>query len=254
MIADAAATPDGPWPSPDDGWTLSVVAHDPATEGLGLAIAASSVAIGARCPLIAAGRAAVTSQGFSNLKLGPLAVDLLGRGLAAHEVMHALRQHDRWMDYRQIAIISAGGEIEAHTGAMNVGWAGHLVEGDAVALGNGLPDHAALTAMKAALRERSIQPLAERLLGAIRAGRAVLVDRSTAVSSALLVRAPGDLVPIDLRIDLSRATPDEGGDAVADLDRLYATYAPLVATYERRSLSPRPGKETPAAEPAFSAN
>ncbi len=126
------------WPAPDGGWTISILAREPESGRLGVAIAASSIAVGARCPLLSVGEAVVTSQGFANLKLGPLAIDLLRRGLDAEEVLNALRRHDRWIDYRQIAIIGAAGDIRAHTGAMTGAWAGHRVEGDSVGLGNGL--------------------------------------------------------------------------------------------------------------------
>ncbi len=61
--------------------------------------------------------------------------------------MDALRKHDRWMDYRQIAIVSTAGAVEAHTGPGTKGWSGHLVQGGLVVLGNGLPDPAPLHAL-----------------------------------------------------------------------------------------------------------
>lgn len=231
------------WPSPDGGWTISILARERESGRLGIAIAASSIAIGARCPLISVGKAVITSQGFTNLKLGPLAIDLLRRGLAAEEVMAALRRHDRWVDFRQIAIVAENGDIQAHTGAMNKGWAGHRVDGDAVSLGNGLADEAPLAAMSAAYARHDGLPMAARLLAALEAGAAANVVggvRQGAVSSALLARAPTDLVQIDLRVDLARSPPDEGGDAVTDLDRVFRTYVPLVETYERRSMAPEP--------------
>lgn len=185
----------------------------------------------------------LTSQGFSNLKLGPLAVDLLRRGLAAHEVMDALRRHDRWIDYRQIAILTGEGVIQAHTGGMTGPWAGHLVNGDVVCLGNGLVDGAPLAAMQDTFARERMAAMPARLLAALGAGAPAHSEAEfvpAAVSSALLVRAPGDLAPIDLRVDLARASPAEGGDAIADLDRLLQAYGPLVEIYERRSIAPEP--------------
>lgn len=234
---------DDRWPSPDGGWTISILAREPDSGRLGIAIAASSIAIGARCPLISVGKAVITSQGFTNLKLGPLAIDLLRRGLAAEEVMVALRRHDRWVDFRQIAIVAEAGDIQAHTGVMNQSWAGHRVDGDSVCLGNGLADEAPLAAMSAAYARHDSLPMAERLVAALKDGAAAKTVggvRQGAVSSALLVRAPSDLVAIDLRVDLARAPLAEGGDAIADLDRVFRTYVPLVETYERRSMAPEP--------------
>ena len=233
------ATEEAAWPGPDGGWTISILSREPESGRLGIAIAASSIAIGARCPLLSVGKAVVTSQGFSNLKLGPLAVDLLHRGLAAEEVMAALRRHDRWIDFRQIAIVADEGAIEAHTGAMNGAWAGHLIAEDVVALGNGLVDAAPLQAMTAAYAARAATPMPARLLSSLQAGAAANAGAAQgAVSSALLVRAPSDVVQLDLRVDLARATPAEGGNAIDDLARLLKAYAPRIEIYERRSMSP----------------
>lgn len=120
------------------GTMVSVLGRDPVDGTLGIALASSSMAVGSRCPHIDVGRAAVTSQGFTNLKVGPLALDLVRCGLTALEVLEALRQHDRWLDYRQIAIMTADGQVEAHTGSMATGWAGHLAGENVLCLGNGI--------------------------------------------------------------------------------------------------------------------
>lgn len=60
------------------------------------------------------------------------------------------------------------------------------------------------------------------------------------MSSALMVRAPHERAPVDLRVDLARAEPSNGCDAIADLRRLFDRYRPLTTFYERRSMSPHP--------------
>ncbi len=233
-------------PSQDtSGLMLSILAYDPADHALGIALASSSVAIGSRCPHLAAGKAVVASQGFTNLKVGPLALDLVECGLTGPEVMGALRQHDRWMDYRQIAIVAAGGEVVAHTGEKTKGWAGQAVGPGLVCLGNGLPDAFPLEAMRGCFAGLAGAPLAERLLQTLEHGRDVVGRRRAMVSSALLVRAPlaqglGTVAPIDLRIDLVREPPEAGGCAVADLRRLHDRYRPLADYYVQRSMAPHP--------------
>ncbi len=223
-------------PAVTGGAMLSVLAHDPATQSLGVALASSGVAIGARCPHLSIGKAVVTSQGFTNLKVGPLALDLVECGLSGREVLQALRQHDRWMDFRQIAIVAANGEVDAHTGPMNTGWAGHVSDPGLVCLGNGLPDAGILEAMRQACRERRAAPLTDQLLAALQAGRAALGAEPALLSGALMIRSPGEGEQIDLRVDL--AAP--GGCAVADLARLLEVYRPLAAVYEQRSRKPDP--------------
>lgn len=233
------------------GQAISILACDERDGALGIAIAATAVAIGARCPHIVAGRGVVSSQGFTNPKLGPLALDLLRRGLEVDEVLDALRRHDRWMEFRQVAIVSARGAVEAHTGGMTSGWAGHVTAPGMAALANGIPDPGALDAIRRSFRAAEDLPLDRRLLGAIEAGRDALGAPVRMMSSALLIRAPDagadpradELASrhLDLRIDLAggAGTPD----AVSDLRRLLDVYRPLAGFYERRQDAPEDAPE-----------
>ena len=222
------------------GIMLSILAYDPRDRSLGIVLASSGVAIGARCPHLAVGRAAVSSQGFTNLKVGPLALDLIQCGLTAQEVLQALRQHDRWMDFRQIAVVSAEGEVEVHTGGMNTGWAGHVIGEGVACLGNGLPDGEVLEAMHADFAANAQLSLAERLLSAIEKARSVIGMGPALVSSSLMVRSPSDTGQIDLRVDVAREPPGAGGCSIADLRRLFEQYRPLIEVYEQRSRTPHP--------------
>ena len=225
-------------PVDTSGLMLSILAFDPAAQALGIALASSSVAVGSRCPYLAPGKAVVTSQGFTNLRMGALALDLVACGLTAAEAMDALRKHDRWMDYRQIAIVSAIGAVEAHTGPDTNGWSGHLVRSGLAVLGNGLPDPGPLYALSDRFQAQAGLPLAERLLQALEHARDVVGGRRTVASSSLLVRAPDEAGSVDLRVDLARAPPAEGGCAIADLRRLHDISQPLTALYIQRSRLP----------------
>lgn len=223
------------------GTMLSVLARDPADGTLGIALASSSIAIGSRCPHVETGRAAVASQGFTNLKVGPLALDLVRCGLTAAEVLEALRQHDRWLDYRQIGILTADGQIGAHTGAQATGWAGHRIGRDLLCLGNGLSrGEAAFDALMAGYGEGEGAPMAGRLLTALERAKRLLGDAFPINSASLLVRSPGAESQIDLRIDLPGRPVEQGGDGLSDLRRLYEEYLPLVEIYAARSVAPRP--------------
>ncbi|MBD3848159.1 DUF1028 domain-containing protein [Bosea sp. SSUT16] len=222
------------------GNMLSVLARDPADGTLGIALASSSIAIGARCPHVETGRAAVASQGFTNLKVGPLALDLIRCGLTAAEVLEALRQHDRWLDYRQIGILTADGQIGAHTGSQATGWADHRISPDLVVLGNGLTQgSAALDAAMSGYADDPASPMAKRLLTALERTKTLLVDSFPINSASLLVRSPGAESQIDLRVDLPTRPIEDGGNALADLARLYEAYRPLVEIYAARSVAPR---------------
>jgi uncharacterized Ntn-hydrolase superfamily protein len=223
------------------GTMLSVLARDPRDRTLGIALASSSIAIGARCPHLETERAAIASQGFTNLKVGPLALDLVRCGLTAAEVLEALRQHDRWLEYRQIGILTADGQIGAHTGKEATGWAGHRIDDDLVCLGNGLSaGAAALDAVAEGFKGSSPGlPLADRLLTSLENSKRLLGESFPITSASLLVRSPGAESQIDLRIDVPNRPVEDGGNALADLRRLYAEYLPLVDIYAARSVAPR---------------
>jgi len=223
------------------GVMLSVLANDPRDGSLGIALASTSVAIGARCPHMAIGKAVVASQGFTNLKVGPLALDLIQCGLTIDEVLQALRQHDRWMDYRQIAIVSATGEVGVHTGALNTSWAGHITGQGVAFLGNGLADIDVLHAMQSGFEGGKDAPLAEQLLASLERGRSAIGDSVPLVSSSLLVRSPAETDQFDLRVDVATSLDGQRtACSVADLRRLFETYRPLATIYDMRSRTPHP--------------
>ncbi|MEZ5935749.1 MAG: DUF1028 domain-containing protein [Alphaproteobacteria bacterium] len=191
------------------------------------------MAVGSRCPHLVTDLAALTSQGFTNPGLGPLAIDLLRLGLSAGEVLQALRQHDRWIDYRQIAIVTADEEPVAHTGSANAGWAGHAFGDKVVCLANGLTDDAPLQAMLQQFERADGPAFAERLLSALEAGRSAACGPYGLLSAALLAGSPSRRARIDLRVDVASRDPQEGGDALADLRTLWTRFDPVAEFYEQ---------------------
>lgn len=225
---------------------LSILAHDPQTASLGILVTSTALAIGARCPHLDPGRAVMTSQGYTNLKVGPLALDLVRCGLTADEVFGALRQHDRWIDYRQLALITPTGQTEAFTGSMTVDWAGHLVGEGVIAMGNSLPDATPVEAMRDAFAAARDLPLAERLLQAVERARDAMGEARTLNSAALMVHGGSrEGARLDLRIDMPR-TPGDSPCAIADLRHLFELYKPLAEHYDTRSREPPNARPTAA--------
>jgi uncharacterized Ntn-hydrolase superfamily protein len=220
-----------------DGAILSISARDPATNALGIAIAATSLAIGGRCAHLSPGLAVIASQGFTNLKMGALAADLLRCGLTTQEVAAALRQHDRWIEYRQFAIVSVGGDLQAFTGEKTAPWAGHLAVGGGICAGNGLANRAPLETMMSHFVQSAGGALSERLLSCLEAGRSAL-GASRQFNSSLLLTRVGDEEHIDLRID---KLAQQSQDAVRELRLLFEDYKPLAPVYQTRSSEPKIG-------------
>jgi len=206
--------------------TLSISARCPKTGALGLAVASGSVAIGSRCPHLIPQLGVISTQGFTNPRLAPLALDLLRHALSPSEVIASLRQYDRWIDFRQISILAADGALAVHTGPRVAPWCGQWSGPGLIVMGNGLADGGPLSAMEVAYAAGAALPLHRRLLGAIERGKSIACGRNGLQSAALLCCGPEQRTRIDLRVDLAEV------DAVAELRRAAERYAPLVSYYE----------------------
>src|SRR5437588_6886080 len=91
--------------------TFSIVAIDPATGDLGVAVASRYFAVGAVVPWAEANVGAVATQANVNVGYGSRALELLKTGLTAQQVMDKLFAEDTFpgKDGRQIAIVDAKG-------------------------------------------------------------------------------------------------------------------------------------------------
>src|SRR5262245_38726794 len=98
--------------------TFSIVAIDPATGDLGVAVASRYFAVGAVVPWVEANVGAVATQANVNVGYGPRALELLRQGLTAQQVMDKLFAEDTFpgKDGRQIAIVDSKGNIAVFTG------------------------------------------------------------------------------------------------------------------------------------------
>src|SRR3989442_9674588 len=106
------------------GWTIhamatfSIVAIDPETGDLGIAVASRYFAVGAVVPWAEAGVGAVATQANVNVGYGPRALELLRQGLTAPQVLERLLAEDTFPGKggRQIAIVDAKGGVVTYTG------------------------------------------------------------------------------------------------------------------------------------------
>ena len=108
--------------------TFSIVAIDPVTGDLGIAVASRYFAVGAVVPWADAGVGAVATQAGVNVGYGPRALELLRQGFTAQQVMDKLFAEDTFpgKDARQIAIVDAKGNIAVVTGDAANQWRGHV--------------------------------------------------------------------------------------------------------------------------------
>ena len=186
--------------------TFSIVALDPATGDLGVAVQSKFLAVGAVVPWARAGVGAVATQAFTNVGYGPGGLSLLADGLAADETLARLLVDDNLREERQVGIVDARGGSATHTGRHCFAWAGGRIGAGFAAQGNilagaGVVDGLADTFLAAG------RPFPELLVDCLAAADAAGGDRRGRESAALFVaRAGGGYGGwndrwIDLRID-----------------------------------------------------
>src|SRR5438309_3936249 len=107
--------------------TFSIVARDPQTGEIGVAVQSHWFAVGQIVPWAEAGVGAVATQSFVDPSYGKLGLDLMRAGKSAPEALKALIAGDAASDVRQMAMIDTQGRVAANTGAMDIQAAGHKV-------------------------------------------------------------------------------------------------------------------------------
>lgn len=186
--------------------TFSIVARDPQTGDLGVAVASKFLAVGAVVPHARAGVGAVATQALANVRYGPDGLALMAGGLTAEAALRRLADEDEGGAHRQAGFVDAAGGAFTYTGGACLPWAGGRV-GDGVAVqGNILTGADVVDAMLDAYHA-SAEAFPERLLAALRAGDERGGDRRGRQSAALLVVREGGGYGgatdrwIDLRVD-----------------------------------------------------
>src|SRR5262249_45438343 len=173
--------------------TFSIVAIDPATGDLGVAVASRYFAVGAVVPWAEANVGAVATQANVNVGYGPRALELLRQGLTAQQGMDKLFAEDTIpaKDGRQVAILDSKGNIVVLTGDGDQDWKGHQKGATWSAQGNILVGPHVVEAMGKAF-QRTNDELAEKLYAALKAGDEAGGDsRGRQSASILVVRKNG---------------------------------------------------------------
>jgi uncharacterized Ntn-hydrolase superfamily protein len=198
--------------------TFSIVARDPATGDLGIAVESKFLAVGAVVPWARAGVGAVATQAHANVAYGPDGLVLLSTGLTAQQALERLIADDAAPRARQAGIVDAQGNAATYSGPECNDWAGGVAGDGFCCQGNILTGPEVVDAMVEGYATAD-GTFANRLLTALEAGQAAGGDSRGQQSAAILiVRAAGGYGGfndrfIDLRID-DHPTP------IAELRRL----------------------------------
>ena len=212
--------------------TYSIVARDPETAQLGVAVQSRAFGTGAVCPWALPGVGAATTQSFTDVSYAPRGLELLAAGRSPQEALDELLAADDSRDFRQVAYVAADGASAAWTGDACIDACGHLSRANVSAQGNMLASADVWPAMVEAF-ETTAGPLAVRLLAALDAAEAAGGDfRGRQAGGMLVVSGDRDDPPwrrlVDIRVD-------DHPEPVRELRRLYV----LSDAYgRRRELSP----------------
>jgi uncharacterized Ntn-hydrolase superfamily protein len=202
--------------------TYSIVARDPETGELGVAVQSRAFRAGSGVGWALPGVGAVASQAFSERSYGPLGLELLQAGKTPEQALAGLVAADPESSVRQVAIVDAEGSTAVHTGADCIREAGHLTGGGYTVQANMMRSADVWPAMAEAF-EAASGSLARRLLAALEAAEAAGGDWRGQQAAGLLVVAaegrPWERVS-DVRVD-DHADPLRELRRLLDLEEAY---------------------------------
>jgi len=198
--------------------TYSIVARDPATGELGVAVESHWFSVGAIVPWAEAGVGAVATQSFVDPSYGPLGLKLMRAGRSAPDALRGLLAADDGRDVRQVAMIDAQGRIAAHTGRKCIAAAGNHVGKNFSVQANLMHKPTVWPAMAHAF-ESATGDLTDRLLAALEAAQREGGDIRGVQSAAILVVSgkPTGRPWVDRKVDLR---VEDSTDPLGELRRL----------------------------------
>lgn len=198
--------------------TYSIVARDPDTGELGVAVQSHWFSVGPIVAWAEAGVGAVATQSFVDPSYGKNGLDLMRGGKSAPDTLKELLAKDEGREVRQVAMIDAQGRVEAWTGKNDIQAAGHIVGKNFSVQANLMLNDKVWPAMARAF-ESAKGDLADRMLAALDAAQAAGGDIRGKQSAALLVVTgkPTGMAWKDRTFDLR---VDDSAEPLVELRRL----------------------------------
>jgi uncharacterized Ntn-hydrolase superfamily protein len=166
--------------------TFSIVARDPETGDLGVAVQSHWFSVGSVVPWAEAGVGAVATQSFVDPAYGRLGLEMMRSGKSAPDALKGLLAGDEGRDVRQVAMIDTLGRVDAWTGKSDIQAAGHIVGKNFSVQANLMLNDQVWPAMAQAF-ENTKGDLADRMLAALDAAQSVGGDIRGRQSAAIIV-------------------------------------------------------------------
>ena len=195
--------------------TYSIVARDPDTGELGVAVQSHWFSVGSIVSWALPGIGAVATQSIAEPAYGPRLLDRLREGESPSKALQALLDADEQARFRQVAVVDAKGGVVVHTGTGCIPHAGDA-QGDGFSVQANMMASAGVWPAMAEAFGAAEGSLARRLLAALEAAEAAGGDVRGRQSAALLVvPATGDAWEkvADLRVE-------DDHEPLAELGRL----------------------------------
>jgi len=200
--------------------TFSIVARDPVTGEMAVAVQSHWFSVGTAVSWAEAGVGAVATQSFVNKSFGIRGLELLKTGLTAQQALDSLLKNDEGREVRQVAIVDTKGNVATHTGKGCIQYATQI-QGDQFSVqSNMMLGDQVSNAMAKAYENSAGKPLGERMLLALEAAQNVGGDIRGKQSAALLIvpakseGKPWDERTVDIRVD-------DAKEPIKELRRLY---------------------------------
>lgn len=211
--------------------TFSLAARDSKTGMFGVSIATSAVAVGNRCPWVRAGVGAVTTQHRTDIRSGPVGIELLTKGFTARQTVDFLAATNDFPQERQFAAVDREGGVAFYNGAaiecIHAGHAGNQCVSTGNLLANDEVPRRVVEVYEAAMD----LPFAERLLAAIRGGLYAGGETKPIMAAALLIADRQSWPLVDLRVDWKE-------EPITELERLWEFYKPYQQHYINQVIAP----------------
>jgi uncharacterized Ntn-hydrolase superfamily protein len=186
--------------------TYSIVARDPETGEMGVAVQSHWFSVGSIVSWGEAGVGVVATQSFVNPAFGPDGLALLKSGMTAEQVVDKLIAEDEGRDVRQLAVLDVNGNVKSYTGKNCIPGCGNIVGKNYSVQANLMLNDKIPAAMSKAFEE-SKGPLAERIMAALFAAEEVGGDIRGKQSACILIvrgKSTGKIWEdrlIDLRVE-----------------------------------------------------
>ncbi len=169
--------------------TFSIVAHDPQTGQMGVAVQSHWFSVGSMVSWGEAGVGVVATQAMVEPGYGPLGLTLMKAGKSPQEALTSLLASDEGRALRQVAMVDVQGRVAVHTGERCIADAGHESGEGFSVQANMMVNDRVWPAMAEAYRNAQ-GDLPYRLLAALEAGQAAGGDVRGKQSAAILIARP----------------------------------------------------------------